>query len=156
MGIHCSVIHYGRAAGISLVVVTVSPRPVLPGRHGITTFAISGADIALWDLAAKAAGVSLAELLGGRRRSAVPAYASLVRYGDGDLVERYAREVGYREIKLHEITMPEICRARAAGARTSPPSSTWPSRPKPGLCSTCRCPVTGPWRSPTSTWRWTT
>jgi hypothetical protein len=24
MGIHCSVIHYGRAAGISLVVVTVS------------------------------------------------------------------------------------------------------------------------------------
>jgi L-alanine-DL-glutamate epimerase-like enolase superfamily enzyme len=92
-------------------------RTVLPGRHGITTFAISGADIALWDLAAKATGVSLAELLGGRRRSAVPAYASLVRYGDGDLVERYAREAceaGYREIKLHEITMPEICRARAA------------------------------------------
>ena len=38
------------------------------GRYGITMFAISGLDIALWDLAAKQAGVSLATHLGGRAR----------------------------------------------------------------------------------------
>ena len=35
------------------------------GRYGITMFAISGLDIALWDLAAKAQGVPLRRLLGG-------------------------------------------------------------------------------------------
>ncbi len=88
---------------------------VLQGRYGISTFALSGADIALWDLDAKAAGVSLARRLGERRRESVPAYASLVRYGDADLVARYAGAAaaeGYPEIKLHEITMPEIRRCR--------------------------------------------
>src|SRR5690606_14468904 len=51
------------------------------GRYGVTLFALSGLDIALWDLAAKQAGKSLAAHLGGRRRDQVAAYASLVRYG---------------------------------------------------------------------------
>ena len=38
------------------------------GRFGITAFALSGLDIALWDLAAKAAGAPLHRLLGGARR----------------------------------------------------------------------------------------
>ncbi|MEK9968616.1 MAG: hypothetical protein VW600_05740, partial [Ferrovibrio sp.] len=38
------------------------------GRYGITIFAISGVDIALWDLAAKAAGMTLSVHLGGRVR----------------------------------------------------------------------------------------
>lgn len=88
---------------------------VLQGRYGLTIFALSGIDLALWDLRAKAEGVSLANLLGGRQRDRVPAYASLVRYGDSDLVaqksEKAAAE-GYEEIKLHEITMPEIRRCR--------------------------------------------
>ncbi|QDT38256.1 mandelate racemase/muconate lactonizing enzyme family protein [Stratiformator vulcanicus] len=84
---------------------------VLQGRYGISTFAISGVDIALWDLKAKAEGVSLAELIGDRNRDSVPAYASLVRYGDSDLVAEYTEKAasqGYPEIKLHEITLPEI------------------------------------------------
>ena len=56
------------------------------GRYGITMFAISAADIALHDLNAKIAGVSLAEHLGGRRREDTAAYASLIRYADSGLV----------------------------------------------------------------------
>jgi len=83
------------------------------GRYGITMFGISAADIALWDLAAKAEGVSLAELLGGRRRDDLPAYASLIRYGDSDLVRQIATRAvaeGYQTVKLHEIA-PEHIRA---------------------------------------------
>jgi L-alanine-DL-glutamate epimerase-like enolase superfamily enzyme len=75
------------------------------GRYGITLFAISGLDIALWDLAAKQAGVSLAEHLGGRRREIMPAYASLVRYAETkplQAVLALAAEDGYADVKLHE------------------------------------------------------
>lgn len=88
---------------------------VLQGRYGITTFALSGVDIGLWDLWAKAEGVSIAELVTDRKRTDIPAYASLVRYGDQSLVARYAESAvadGFPEIKLHEITMPEIRQAR--------------------------------------------
>ena len=92
------------------------------GRYGVTMFAISGLDIALWDIAGKRAGQSLARLLGGRRRDVVSAYASLVRYGDPALVERFARaarEGGHDEIKLHEIETAAIAAGRkGAGAAT--------------------------------------
>jgi L-alanine-DL-glutamate epimerase-like enolase superfamily enzyme len=92
------------------------------GRYGITMFAISGADIALWDLKAKSCGVPLARLLGPPRRETVPSYASLVRYGRPDLVERFAAKAvdeGYRSVKLHEITIDAIhAGRRGAGDRT--------------------------------------
>ncbi|ANK82908.1 MAG: hypothetical protein TEF_20455 [Rhizobiales bacterium NRL2] len=83
----------------------------LHGRYGITIFAISAVDIALWDIAAKEKGVSLATLLGGRVRGTIPAYASLVRYGDAGQVREYTRETvgrGYETVKLHEIALPCI------------------------------------------------
>ena len=46
------------------------------GRRGAAIHAISGVDIALWDLLGKATGKSVATLLGGRRRERVRAYAS--------------------------------------------------------------------------------
>ena len=46
------------------------------GRRGITVAAISGIDIALWDLAGQALGVPVWRLLGGQYRDRVPAYAS--------------------------------------------------------------------------------
>jgi L-alanine-DL-glutamate epimerase-like enolase superfamily enzyme len=92
----------------------------ITGRYGITMFCISAADIALWDLAAKAEGVSLAERIGTRRRADVPAYASLVRYADDKLIaEKTAEAVGqgFRTIKLHEIELGHIRTGReAAGA----------------------------------------
>ncbi|MGI9423015.1 MAG: mandelate racemase/muconate lactonizing enzyme family protein [Hyphomicrobiaceae bacterium] len=88
----------------------------LNGRYGITMFAISAIDVALWDIAAKEAGVPLAELIGGRKRTALPAYASLVRYADPDLVRRFTEQAvseGYRTIKLHEIALEAIEAGRA-------------------------------------------
>ncbi len=89
----------------------------LLGRTGPVMFAISGLDIALWDIAGKAAGKSLADLLGGARRTDFAAYASLVRYGDPALVERNAKAAvarGYRAIKLHETAVEHVRVARAA------------------------------------------
>lgn len=91
------------------------------GRYGITIFAISGLDIALWDLAAKRKGVSLAKYLGGRKRDSVPAYASLVRYAEaGPLQAVTARACGegFTDIKLHEPGYDSIAAAREAVGNT--------------------------------------
>src|SRR5262245_4763738 len=85
------------------------------GRNGPTLYALSGIDIALWDIAGKVAGQPLYRLLGGGPRADLPAYASLLRYGTAEAVAHYtaqALERGYRHIKLHEITVPEVKAAR--------------------------------------------
>ncbi|MCP5153156.1 MAG: mandelate racemase/muconate lactonizing enzyme family protein [Ectothiorhodospiraceae bacterium] len=87
------------------------------GRYGITMFALSGLDIALWDLAGKAAGMPLHRLLGGAVRNRIPAYASLFRYRVPEVVaERCAAALadGFRHVKLHETREPEIEAARDA------------------------------------------
>jgi D-galactarolactone cycloisomerase len=87
------------------------------GRYGITIFALSGLDIALWDIAGKAAGLPLHRLLGGAGRDKLPAYASLLKYRDPEKVAartRQAVEQGYRHIKLHETEEPEVKAARLA------------------------------------------
>jgi L-alanine-DL-glutamate epimerase-like enolase superfamily enzyme len=70
------------------------------GAPGPVMQAISGADLALWDLAGKAAGVPVAELLGGRVRERVPVYASgLGPDGVGELAARCARD-GLPSVKV--------------------------------------------------------
>ena len=89
----------------------------LLGRTGPVMYAMSGLDIALWDIAGKAAGKPVAELLGGARRKDFSAYASLVRYTDPALIARNAKaavERGYRAIKLHEIGVEQVRAAREA------------------------------------------
>jgi len=76
------------------------------GRYGVTIFAISGIDIALWDIAGQCANLPLYRLLGGTDREKVPAYASLVRYGNRDELKAailHARRAGSRMIKLHQL-----------------------------------------------------
>lgn len=84
------------------------------GRFGITAFALSGLDIALWDLAAKNAGKPLHALLGGARRERIACYASLLRYADTKLLSQYcgkALDDGFRAIKLHEVDEKVIAAA---------------------------------------------
>ena len=87
------------------------------GRYGITMFAISGLDIALWDIAAKVKGLPLHQLIGGVKRKRIPAYASLLRIGKEEHIAsecEAARRQGYGAIKLHEITVPAVFAARGA------------------------------------------
>lgn len=63
------------------------------GRAGAAVHAISGADLALWDLAGKAFGVPVYQLLGGRTWERVPCYAT------GNDVEQ-SLEFGYKKVKL--------------------------------------------------------
>src|SRR6202047_4162543 len=93
------------------------------GRYGITLFAISGLDIALWDLAAKVEGVPLHHLIGASKRSRIPAYASLLRIGTPELVAsecETALRRGYTAIKLHETTTPAVFAARQASGAGLP------------------------------------
>jgi D-galactarolactone cycloisomerase len=87
-------------------------------RNGPVAFALSALDIALWDIAGKRAGLPLYRLLGGAETvERVPAYASLLRYGNVDVVRRNsatAVERGYKEVKLHEIGVAQIAAAREA------------------------------------------
>ena len=88
------------------------------GRYGITTFAISGVETALWDLAAKRAGKPLYELLGGAASTQVPAYASLVRYEEeNERIAAYAQQAvreGYTMVKVHQVTARSVEQARMA------------------------------------------
>ncbi len=93
------------------------------GRYGITLFALSGLDIALWDLAGKAAGLPLGRLLGGAARAEIPGYASLFKYGDPELVAertRAALDEGYGYVKLHETGEAEVRAAREAAGGAVP------------------------------------
>jgi L-rhamnonate dehydratase len=73
------------------------------GRFGAALHVISAIDMALWDLAGKAAGRPVSELLGGRRIEHVPVYASEVMPETTHEVRALAEAAvarGYRAFKL--------------------------------------------------------
>jgi L-alanine-DL-glutamate epimerase-like enolase superfamily enzyme len=133
------------------------------GRGGAVIYALSGIDVALWDIAGKAAGVPLHRLLGGARAVRLPAYASLIRYTKPEVVAANvvrAAGHGFRHVKLHEIEVPAVCAAReAAGeavdlmldvncpwsrhealdmaARLRPYDLMWPPEDYAGLAQVC-------------------
>jgi L-alanine-DL-glutamate epimerase-like enolase superfamily enzyme len=70
---------------------------------GIVVEAISGIDTALWDIAGKAAGRPIRDLLFGAGRQSVPVYASSVYLDDTDVMIAETRrqvDAGYTTVKL--------------------------------------------------------
>ncbi|XVU27792.1 mandelate racemase/muconate lactonizing enzyme family protein [Actinoplanes sp. CA-054009] len=105
------------AARIGALTLDVQRKLHVFGRGGPLTHALSAVDIALWDIAGKAAGVPLHRLLGGARVADLPCYASLDSYGRPDLVGdavRRAVAAGFTGVKLHEKQLPAIVAARDA------------------------------------------
>ena len=81
------------------------------GRYGITIYALSGIEIALWDALGKEKKLPIYKLIDGGKKKEFKAYASLFRYSDKKLVEKKCQESldkGFKIIKLHEITNETI------------------------------------------------
>jgi L-alanine-DL-glutamate epimerase-like enolase superfamily enzyme len=72
------------------------------GRGGAITHAISGIDIALWDLLGQATGQPISRLLGGRHRERVQPYASLLMEEPARLRDRLlaVKAQGFRAFKI--------------------------------------------------------
>lgn len=89
------------------------------GGGGIFSAAMSGIDIALWDIKGKAWGVPLYKMLGGKSREKIRTYASQLQFGWGDgsdkdmltEPEQYAQAAltavseGYDAIKVDTVAM---------------------------------------------------
>ena len=88
------------------------------GRGGPVAYAISGLDIALWDIAGKKAGLPLNALLGGVvNRKTLHAYASLLKYSDAESLSsncRRAVSLGYKSVKVHAHDVEQVAVARQA------------------------------------------
>ena len=63
------------------------------GRMGVTMHAISGVDLALWDIVGKALNVPVYKLLGGETKDRIPSYCT------GNDIEQHV-EFGYKRLKL--------------------------------------------------------
>jgi D-galactarolactone cycloisomerase len=72
------------------------------GRGGSLTHAISGIDIALWDILGKATGQPVGRLLGGRYRDRVRPYASILMQQPGPLADQLLaiKAQGFRAFKI--------------------------------------------------------
>lgn len=79
------------------------------GRRGLAIQAISGIDLALWDLAGKRAGLPVHQLLGG------PTAEKVAGYYTGNDVE-HGMKLGFRAVKLASF---ESFRSGASGMRTN-------------------------------------
>lgn len=76
--------------------------PIL-GRRGVSVSAISGVDLALWDILGKSLGAPVWRLLGGRKAARMPAYAS-GGWADeahiGSQLLSYVERGGFKAVKM--------------------------------------------------------
>jgi len=94
-------------------------------RRGMTVSAISAIDIALWDIFGKAAGEPVWRLLGGRKRAAMPAYASggwATADKIGEQLLAYIAAGDFKAVKMRVGAMdgpPHLSAARVRAARAA-------------------------------------
>ena len=103
------------ACGLRLLLVGEDPRDIERiwekmyrgtlyfGRRGAAIHALSGADIALWDLLGKATGMPVCQLLGGAYHKRMPAYSSdLMPFAPAEAADRAARlrDAGFSHMKF--------------------------------------------------------
>jgi D-galactarolactone cycloisomerase len=85
------------------------------GRRGLAMMAVSGVELALWDLAGKVRGVPVHQLLGGLCQSRARVYASLLRFETETQVRQAvsaALVLGFTAVKLHQIDEQSVAGAR--------------------------------------------
>lgn len=85
------------------------------GRAGTVLNALAAVDTALWDIAGKAAGRSLSDMIGGAKHARVPVMASLDKYDNDGRVSRrieQALAAGVAAVKVHESSLTVIEAAR--------------------------------------------
>jgi L-alanine-DL-glutamate epimerase-like enolase superfamily enzyme len=111
--------HYALARGRAF--------PIL-GRRGLTIAAMSGVDMALWDLLGKTLDAPVVQLLGGPIRATMPAYAS-GGWADVDNIgaqlQSYIDRGGFKAVKMRVGVMDgdvatSVARVRAARAGVGP------------------------------------
>jgi L-alanine-DL-glutamate epimerase-like enolase superfamily enzyme len=98
------------------------------GRRGATICAMSGIDLALWDLLGKSLNAPVWRLLGGRKSASMPAYASggwADEKGIGEQLLGYVERSGCRAVKMRVgiidgTVARSVARARAARAALGP------------------------------------
>ena len=99
-------------------------RATLPyGRRGLAIMALSGIDLALWDLLARSRGAPVYELLGGAHRQRVRAYAT------GSDVEWFAEQGFTAHKRSHRWTGHEQGYDAAARCRAPRAPTPRPGRP---------------------------
>ncbi|HET9075727.1 MAG TPA: mandelate racemase/muconate lactonizing enzyme family protein [Acidimicrobiales bacterium] len=79
--------------------------------------AVSGVDIALWDLAGRSLGVGVADLIGGRYRDRVPAYASGLGPDRVEDIGAACLEAGWDALKVRVGFDPDLDRSNLQAAR---------------------------------------
>src|SRR5467141_1217736 len=100
---------------IEHLVDTMQRALMIWGRRGLAMMAVSGVELALWDLTGKARGVPVYQLLGGLCTSHARVYASLLRYETPTKVRQAvsaALVLGFTAIKLHQTDVQSVADAR--------------------------------------------
>ena len=144
-GLGCATFHQRFAAVVAALETHIAP--LLAGRDAsqisdigrslhyssywrggpVLNSALSGVDMALWDIAGKRAGLPVYDLLGGRLRGAVPVYL----HASGATVEQTLDEAealveaGYRHVRL-QTGQPGLGTYGAPGAPNGYPGTPYP------------------------------
>lgn len=87
------------------------------GRSGTVLNALAAVDIALWDIAGKAARQSVSAMLGGAKRSKVAVMASLDKYDHAGRTRQRVEQAlasGVAAVKVHEASLEVVEESRRA------------------------------------------